>query len=78
MALSTIIPEQFTVRINRRVTASAVQHGRIGLDTDVTVRYIVRRFVLRDPIEQLTPDQAVHAIIAIALIQLAETDFCQR
>ena len=78
MALRTIIPEQFTVGINRRVTMGAVQDGRSGWDADVLVSFTVRRFVLRDPMEQLTADQAVHAIIAIALSQLAETDFCQR
>ena len=56
VALSTIIPEQFTVRINRRVTVGAVQHGRIGFDTDATISFIARRFVLRDPIEQVTAD----------------------
>ena len=50
------MPEQFTVRINRRVTVSAVQHGRIGFDTDTTISFIARRFVLRDPIEQVTAD----------------------
>ena len=42
VALRTIIPEQFTVRINRRVTLGAVQHGRIGCDTDVIERRVLR------------------------------------
>ena len=78
VALRAVIPEKFTVRINRRVTIGAVQHGRIGCDANVPVSFNVRRFVLRDPMEQLTSNQAVHAIIAIAPSQLAETDFCQR